>query len=228
MKLKYLSYLILNVIRFFRLTELYQPTYSPKKFWFWGKDISKRNCEDRIAVIKENIDFSCIGSYLDIGSQLGYFVFRIAETNKNMIAQGLEMDKYASLYSSSIVSLNDIQNVSFLNTKITPEIVVALPNYDVISFLNVFHHIVHFEGFESADKIMHEFYKKCNKYFIFETGQYDEKGYYWNESISFMGNDSLKWINEYLLKIGYVKVNLLSTISTHLSPQKRGLFLCEK
>ena len=98
----------------------------------------------------------------------------------------------------------------------------------MISFLNVFHHIVFFDGFETADEIMHQLYKKCNLYFIFETGQYDEKGYYWSEKLNFMGKDPTRWINNYLLGLGYFKVKLIGKISTHLSDKKRALFLCKK
>ena len=103
-----------------------------------------------------------------------------------------------------------------------------MSKYEVISFLDVFHHIVFFDGFETADKIMHQLYEKCNKYFIFETGQYDEKGYYWSKKLNFMEKNPTKWINNYLLSLGYSEVKLIGEFSTHLSDKKRALFLCKK
>ena len=92
----------------------------------------------------------------------------------------------------------------------------------------MFHHIVYFDGYEIADKIMYELYKKSSKYFIFETAQYDEKGYYWSEKLNFMGKNSTKWINDCLLSLSYSEVKLIRKVSTYLSDKKRGVFLCKK
>lgn len=226
--IKLFSYLFINIVRLFNLVELYQPTYNPKKYPVIKAKFCKRNCDDRLSAIRGNIDFSYINSYLDIGSQLGYFVFNLVELNKNIIAHGIEMNTIACAYSNSILFLNDLKNISFSNTKITPEVAKRIPKYDVISFLDVFHHIVFFDGYEVVDKIMHQLYKKCNLYFIFETGQYDEKGYYWSEKLNFMGKDPIKWIHNYLLNLGYSEVKLIKEIGTHLSDKNRGLFLCKK
>lgn len=226
--IKLFSYLFINIVRLFNLVELYQPTYNPKKHPFIKSRFCKRNCDDRLSAMRENIDFSRINSYLDIGSQIGYFVFNLAELNKNMLAHGMEMDTVACAYSNSILFLNNLRNISFSNSKITPEIAKGMPKYDVISFLGVFHHVVFFDGYKVADKIMHELYKKCNLYFIFETGQYGEKGYYWSEKLNFMGKNQTKWIHDYLLSLGYSEVKLIKEVGTHLSDKKRGLFLCKK
>lgn len=226
--IKLFSYLFINIVRLLNLVELYQLTYNPKKYPFIKAKFYKRNCHDRLSAIRENINFSCIGSYLDIGSQLGYFVFDLAKLNKTMIAHGIEMNTIACAYSTSILFLNNLKNISFSNTKINPEIVKKIPKYDVISFLDVFHHIVFFDGHEAADEIMHQLYKKCNLYFIFETGQYDEKGYYWSKKLNFMDKNPTKWINDYLLSLGYSEVKLIGEFSTHLSNKKRALFLCKK
>ena len=226
--IKLLSFLFINIVRLFNLVELYQPTYNPKKCPLIKAKFCKRNCDDRLSAIIKNINFSYINSYLDIGSQLGYFVFSLAELNKNMIAHGMEMNTIACAYSNCILFLNDLKNISFSNTKINPEIAKRIPKYDVISFLDVFHHTIYFDGYEVADKIMRELYRRCNLYFIFETGQYNEKGHYWSEKLNFMGKNPTKWINDYLLSLGYSEVKLIRKVSTHLSDKKRDLFLCKK
>ena len=59
--------------------------------------------------------------------------------------------------------LNKAKNVAFMNSELTSEIAYNIPCYDLISFLNVFHHIVHFKGFSEAEKIMKCLYKKTKK-----------------------------------------------------------------
>ncbi|MDD5131466.1 MAG: class I SAM-dependent methyltransferase [bacterium] len=225
---KLLSLLMLKVIKIFRLIEFYQPSYNPHGSILLGKNDHKRNCEDRFNLIKNNIEPKEINSYLDIGSQIGYFVFKMAELNPRLVAQGVEMERVSCAYANNLTLFNGVANVSFINAKMSVEFARAMPSYDLISFLSVFHHIAHFEGFTAADSIMQELHRKCQRYFIFETGQYDEKGYYWSESLKFMGEDPLSWINEYLRQIGYKEVRLLATVGTHLSENKRGIFLCRK
>lgn len=226
--IKIVPWSFINIVRLLNLTELYQPTYNPHKNIILKSDVKKRNSDDRIFAIQNNVDYSRVDTYLDIGSQLGYFVFKLSESNELTLAQGFEMNEVSSAYSNALVYLNDLENISFINCKVTPNFVKKMPNYDMISFLNVFHHVVYFDGFESADEIMHELYNKTNSYFIFETGQSDEKGYYWSDSLSFMGNNPVTWIQNYLVSIGYKKVILINEFPTHLSDNKRAFFICSK
>ncbi|KKG14921.1 hypothetical protein EO98_01365 [Methanosarcina sp. 2.H.T.1A.6] len=226
--IKIIPWVFINVVRLFNLTELYQPTYNPKKHIILKSDVKKRKSDDRVSAIQNNVDFSSINTYLDIGSQLGYFVFKLSESHELTLAQGFEMNDVSCAYSNALVYLNDLKNISFVNCKVTPNFIKNMPNYDIISFLNVFHHIVYFDGFESADEIMHELYNKTNSYFIFETGQFDEKGYYWSDSLLFMDKNPVTWIQNYLVSIGYKKVTLINEFPTHLSDNTRAFFICSK
>lgn len=225
---KLFPYFYINFVRLFKLDDLYQPTYNPNKFGFIFSGKHCRSSDDRINSIQSQVELSKIGSYCDIGSQIGYFVFKIGELNKASFCHGIEMSAVACHYANAIIQLNDLNNVSFMNSKITASSVEKLPTYDMISFLNVFHHIVHFDGFDAADRVMKTLYEKCKFYFIFETGQYDEKGYYWEESLKFMGDQPEEWIKNYLVNLGYKKVVATGLFPTHLSGQKRTLFVCTK
>ena len=231
MKIKiihFLIYFVTNLIRFFKLTEFYQPTYNPCNIYFVRGTSYERLTDDRIDVIKSNIDLSEISSYLDVGSQLGYFVYKISEANSTIFATGIEMNKVSYMYSILIGMLNNSINTSFINTELTSDNVHNIPCYDVISCLNVFHHIVHFRGFEEADKIMKGLYKKTNKCLIFETGQNNEKGHYWTNDLGFMEDTPIKWIIDYLKKLGFYDVKLISKFKTHLGDEERGFFICTK
>ena len=221
-------YVAANLIRFFKLTEFYQPTYNPNNIFFVRGTSYERLTNERIDVIKSNIDLNEISTYLDVGSQLGYFVYKINEANNSIFATGIEMNKVSYMYSVLIGMLNNSKNTSFINSELTADNVHNMPCYDVISCLNVFHHIVHFRGFEVADKIMKVLYKKTNKCLIFETGQYNEKGHYWTNDLGFMGDAPIKWIIDYLKKLGFYDVKLISKFKTHLGDEERGFFICTK
>lgn len=216
----------INSIRKNSKVVFYQPTYNPNNFELYRiNDVTRKETDMRVDTISSQFDFNSINSYLDIGSQFGYFVFKLAESKK-LIARGIEMDKVLYAYSNAIIILNDLENVSFANCKMTPEKAEKLPRFDLISFLNVFHHIVHFDGFDAADKIMRILSNKCN-YFVFETGQYDEKGYYWTEDLKFMGSDPNLWVKEYLTNLGY-KILHIENFKTHLSNNTRSFICCAK
>lgn len=217
-----------NIVRVLNRTELYQPTYNKLNYLILKPDRIKRNSDDRIRAIQDSIVPAKVDSYLDIGSQLGYFVFKLSELNGFSIAEGFEMNKVSCAYANALVCLNDVENISFVNCTASPDLIKKAPYYDMISFLNVFHHIVHFEGFDVADAIMRELYNKTNTYFIFETGQFDEKGYYWTDSLSFMGNNPVSWIHDYLVRLGYKTVVVVNNFPTHLSDQTRAFIVCSK
>jgi len=225
-KVKCWSYV--NMVRILNLTELYQPSYNRQNYIFLKADKIKRDSDDRVRAIQDNIVSSKVSTYLDIGSQLGYFVLKLSELNKFTDAQGFEMNQTSCAYANALVCLNNVNNVSFINCKVTHDLIHKTPSFDMISFLNVFHHIVHFEGFDEADAVMRELYNKTNEYFIFETGQFDEKGYYWTDSLSFMGANPVSWIHDYLIQIGYKSVEIVNNFPTHLSGQTRAFLVCRK
>ncbi len=217
-------YLYISYVRILNLVEKYQPTYNPNNFKLFVHDSPRRNTEDRVKFIEKNLDFKKIGSFLDIGSLFGYFVFRLAEKRK-IFGQGMDISSIYTAYSRAIADLNEIENVSFTTMKLTKESVNTLPKYDLILFLNVFHHIVHFEGFPAADKIMKTLAKKC-RYFVFETGIFTEKGEYWSDDLAFMGKYPELWIREYLGKLGF-SIIAVKNFSTHLNSIKRPMFICK-
>ena len=136
MKIKFIHlfiYLVTNLIRIFKLTEFYQPTYNPKNLYYFRGSLYERLSNERIDVIKANIDLSKVSTYLDIGSQLGYFVYKINETNNSIFSTGIEMNKVSYVYSLLIGILNNSTNTSFVNTELTSETVKNIHCFDVIS-----------------------------------------------------------------------------------------------
>jgi O-antigen chain-terminating methyltransferase len=222
---KYFHLSIINYIRARKLTELYQPTYNNNNYFLVRPGIEKRHSDDRLDLIMKNLP-TTPGSYLDVGSQLGYFVYKMAE--KGFLSCGMEMNSASFRYASSLAVLNNIKNVSFLNLMLDEDSAASLPQYDVVSILSVYHHMVYFLGRESADKAIKILISKCNKTFFFETGEYEEKGFYWTEGLSFMGDKSSKNIKIFLEEFGFSSVQKIGEHKTHLTSHKRSLFMCNK
>ena len=134
----YVIYFLINIIRYFRLTELYQPTFNPNNITFVRNKSYARESLERIKIIDVHIDLKTISTYLDIGSQLGYFVYKINELNHTIIATGIEMNEISYMYSVLIGILNKTKNVTFMNSELTSEIAYNIPCHDLVSCLNVF------------------------------------------------------------------------------------------
>ncbi len=100
-----MPYLYINLLRLFGLVELYQPTYNPRNLYFFRPKAQRRDCDDRIAAIRKSIDFNRVESYIDIGSGLGYFVFKLSELNKIKWSLGIEKDHTVCNYANSLVIL---------------------------------------------------------------------------------------------------------------------------
>lgn len=215
----------IDLIQILGLVEHYQPTYNPGEVRFIKHDVYKRKSDDRIILIKKYIPVNKISSYLDIGSQLGYFVFQLAKHYK-IPAVGIDQDFGAYFYSRFLKIINSEDRVNFVRCSITPESVKALGTYDLVTLLSVFHHLVKYQGFQQADRIVDELVSKC-KYFVFETGQIDEKNMDWSENLAFMKKSSEKWIEKYLISKKLIILHH-SVVSTHLSEVKRHFFVCKR
>jgi hypothetical protein len=214
----------LNIAHLRGGNEFYQPTYGLDKLSIYNRRGSKRSSDDRLTLIIENLPHSA-NSYLDIGSQHGYFVLTLAE--RLGLCVGIEGDRNSYFYSKSLCEAHGINNAVFVNLMIDSKTSAALPSFDVISFLSVFHHIVHFQGRENAMNILENVSSKCNVLF-FETGEPQEIGQYWTNSMQLFSGDFIDGMRNTLLNFGFSSVEVIGCHETHLTGHKRSLFKCTK
>ena len=64
----------------------------------------------------------------------------------------------------------------------------------------------------------------ANKYFVFDTGQPNEKGVDWNHKLEFMNPNIEDWADNYFKNLGFSKVVNLGEYRTSLSEIPRTLF----
>ena len=168
--------------------EKYQP--------LWGISDAKsgRDCSDRWGKIKPNLPTRPF-SFLDTGSQLGYFTFSAAEYGA--VAMGLERVPAFFQVAQSIRHLKKVSSATFLNMELNPESVKALPSVDVICCMSVFHHWVLDWGEEGAVQLFSDLCSKTQA-IIFETGQQNEVTEAFSKHMGFMGEDHRVWIENTL------------------------------
>lgn len=196
----------------------YQPIFGEKSV------VAERLCDDRWEVIASHLprrEFS----FLDVGSQLGYFVFRATEAGA--FAIGIERCRDYFDVANAIGVRQGIGQAAFINMEVNTKSVVTLPHTDVLCCLSVYHHWVREWGAIEADKILTEL---CNRteLLFFETGQSDEQGVSWSRDMSFMDADPEGWLKSHLESKGFQSVVTLGTYKTHLSDVPRFLMMASK
>ena len=218
------SYAAINVLKISGLAMLYQPLYGIKTSRILGKTAPERDCEDRWELISTCLDDGP-GIFMDLGSQLGYFVFKMAE--KGYFGIGIERNRPSCSMARHLTHVNGIDSTMFLCEDLSPETIGAMPRADVTFCLSIFHHWVREHGLEYADAMMQVVADKCKSQLLFETGQSNEQSGRWPEILSFMGDDPRGWIDNYLRSLGFSDVRCLGEVPTHVSSSPRYLFVAE-
>jgi len=184
----------------------------------------ERACEARWLAIEKHLPTE--GAAIDIGSQHGFFVFHMAQRGLNAI--GIERQASSCHVSTMLKLINDVPNATFFNQDINDVTVKNIPHVNVASCLSVFHHWVRERDLSYARSIMQEIANKCGLLF-FETGQSNEKNVTWSDALRFMGDDPKKWIHEFLIELGFTKVECLGEFQVeHISDVPRYLFMASK
>jgi len=172
-----------------------------------------RLCTDRIRLIKSALPDSVRGwSYLDIGSNVGWFVF--ATEFLGMESTGIEIGKRLVDFSQMIAEMNT-SSAKFINKDATPRYVAQMPNYDVISLLSILHLLVPSKGKEYAISLLREICNKVNKVFFFEIPIWSYQSF---------GVTSVETLSMFLQKLGnFSKVQVVG-----MSDAKRPFIACYK
>jgi len=183
-----------------------------------------RDCDIRWSKLKPEVSEG--SSFLDLGSNMGYFCFQARFAG--LFAMGIESHWANFALSQAFQRKYSIDNISFVLSKISRSTLSPIPNFDYVNCLSLFHHFVFSYGLGESLELMKLIAKKTNKKIFFETGQPNENTKYDWRVLGFMGSEPYKWIEQMLRNSGFKNVELVSEIDTHLSNVKRGLFVGEK
>lgn len=215
----------IQIVRAFRLIELYQPTYNPRGVRLIRGSSGRRASNDRYDFMVKNLPLKNIHSYLDAGCQIGYFNHRMAYEN-SVISHGFDLEPVVVGYATATAIMNQTRGVSFWQQDLTPQTAAKLPHYDVISIFSLFHHLAHFQGEKNAIRILELLCKRCT-YIVFETGEYGEPDQYWSESLEFMGDDIVQWFGAFCTRQGF-EVIAHKEFGNHLNERGRTSFVAKR
>jgi SAM-dependent methyltransferase len=144
------------------------------------------------------------GFALDIGSQHGWFTFKLAE--RGLYALGIDSARRSVRISQSLALYNGPGRAALLRARIEPESTAHLPSADVGLFMSVFHHLVRKNSLDYATETTAGIVERCRGQMYFETGQSDDTNHKWALELEFMGDSPKQWITGFLLSLGFDRV----------------------
>ncbi len=163
---------------------------------------------------------------LDVGCNLGFFTFNMAKRGGFSI--GIDYGRNEILAAKALAFKNGIENIAFTHMEITPENASLLPKTDMVICLSIFHHWIRKLGQEKSLEIMRGLAGSTKKYFIFDSGQPNEKNVEWNKYLEFMNPDIGEWAAAYFSELGFTRTISLGEFRTSLSEVPRTLFISIK
>ncbi len=205
MKINQLKLLLKNI-------EHYQPIYNLNLI-----ESPARTCKDRCEKIYDYFNNDVGGMrFLDIGSSLGYISFYLADRGAKV--EGWEANIENAQASRLVSEITGIQ-VDFKIHELNLDSVTIIKEnrFDAILVLSVFHHIIHFQGLENAQKIVRKLLKKCPLLIVELAKKGEDPNLYW---------DATQPENELDLFAGLeVEITKIGAFNNHLSDNKRPLYI---
>jgi len=174
---------------------------------------SLRRVDKRLRAITSHVDLKG-KSILDLGCSGGYFSFRLSPTARYVL--GIDADKKLVEQNQKIVVSRNFTNLEFRHATITPNLINSLPDFDVILFLSVFHHMLTAsEAYEWNDTRRQQdaiitmvlIREKC-KILVFEMG-YPDEGYEWCTRLPVMSPNPERWIIHNIFGDRFEKIQVI-------------------
>ncbi|MGB8951800.1 MAG: methyltransferase domain-containing protein [Candidatus Aminicenantales bacterium] len=159
---------------------------------------SLRRVDKRLRAITSHVDLKG-KSILDLGCSGGYFSFRFSPMARYVL--GIDADRKIIEQNQVIVASRNYSNLEFRHATITPNLVGSLPDFDVVLFLSVFHHMLtasdayewnDLRRQQDAYNTMALIREKC-RILVFEMG-YPDEGYEWCTRLPVMSPNPEDWI----------------------------------
>jgi len=206
----------------FGLLAAYQPNPFRRNHEETGLRPSASRYEAMTKVLPKDLPLTVV----DIGCQRGYFVFRFAE--RGGFCMGLEQNQMDVRYANALATKEGVDNASFTCFGVDSENVDALPDFDLVVCMSVFHHFARKLGEEEAKGLMRRIADHAKRYIVFETGEPEETSVSWASALNFMKPDTDTWVVEYLKEIGFDTVHRVGRFPSAVSGHPRHLYVGER
>lgn len=185
----------------------------------------ERDCADRWEIIRK-ILAGGVDTVLDLGCAEGYFVSRAA-ADYGCFALGVDADVRRLTVAQDLNVINKNEHAGFMYARIDMEFLRKLPQFDVVIFLAVLHHVMYEHGVDYAREFMSCIRHITRKNLIFEMGHSNETSMYWAPLLPDMGPEPHKWIQEFLLSCGFSRVERAGETDAYQSNSRRSIFVAQ-
>lgn len=190
-----------------------------------GKVISggDRECSDRWKIISKVLADGA-DSVLDLGCAEGYFVAHAAKEYE-CFAVGVDADVRRLTIAQDVNVIDKNEYAGFMYAHMSVDFIRKLPQFDVVIFLAVLHHLMYEHGVDHAREFMTGVREKTKKALVFEMGQSNETSMYWGSRLPDMGPEPHAWIRDFLLSCGFSKADRVGETDAYRSTSRRSIFV---
>ena len=185
--------LFLDRFRFFLDTRPQGTAYQPLPWVGLGRARRATGTRERWQTIRAELARVGAATALDIGCNIGYFTFEMAQMD--MLVVGVESERRSLRVANEVRRRLDLENVDLLDAYITPASISLLPTVDAVLLLSVWHHWVRCYGLEDATQMTKCLLSKATKMLFFDTGQSEMPASY---GLPDMGDSDEDWLRSYL------------------------------
>ncbi|MFC1883608.1 methyltransferase domain-containing protein [Thermodesulfobacteriota bacterium] len=185
----------------------------------------QRECKNRLDNILSFIPNRAY-SVLDIGCNVGYFTFNYAKLGGFCI--GIDYGRNEVMIAKSFAEIHKVPNVAFSQMEISDNNILTLPKVDIVNCLSIYHHWARKFGEDHANSMLEKLCDRCERYFVFDSGQPDEDCVEWANRLNYMLPDVEKYFNKLFNKFGFKEMQNIGKYGTTVSKTKRNLYIAIK
>ena len=173
------------------------PTLSYQPLPWLNRPKAKRatGTSQRWDFIKPELVHAGVKSAVDIGCNVGFFSFAMAEMGISVI--GVDLDDKNLRMAMFARRRLAMANVGFLSMEVSPATASILPLADAALVLSVWHHWVKMFGLAEATRILAAIWDRTSSIMFFETGQQEMPAEF---GMPVMNPSPAEWLAEYLGK----------------------------
>ena len=145
-------------------------------------------------------------SILDVGCNAGYFSIQLAELGHYVL--GIDLRTYYT-FCVAAKKVIGLQNLTFSDYRLTPKSTSALPAYDCVICMSIFHHWCMAFGDEAASDMLAALFVRTNHAMFFETAQSNTTKSHHREAVPDMGESPEGWMHEFFRSRGATEVKTI-------------------